>query len=425
MKTPNWIINNIGLLVLAIILALVIWITAQYTNDPNEERTTRPLDLEITGLDPDFIITNDYPQDIRITLRAPSSIWEQLEENPKLIQPYLDLSTAKEGLNKNLKVKSIFNENIESVIQIVRTDPEKVDIELDKYVTEQFPIEPIVSGELPLGYEKGEFKLEPEEVSISGPKSAVDQVDRVQITLDIAGRIENVNSSIPVNVFNSKGENVDGISITPSDSTVTIPISLLGGFKNVVVRVNTTGQIADGYRLTNVSVTPPTITIFSEDPRVVEDLPGFVDTLPVDLTGLVDDSEFSAGLRLPDGVTPVRDLKVLVQLSIAAIEGSKTFSVPVQTRGLSPELSAVFSPELVDVIVAGPLNILETLTADDILVVLDLEGQPPGEYQRTPNVEIVSDLVRAQTTIPETVEVIIETAPAPDISATATITPSP
>ncbi len=425
MKTPNWIINNIGLLVLAIILALVIWITAQYTNDPNEERTTKPLDLEITGLDPDFIITNDYPQDIRITLRAPSSIWEQLEENPKLIQPYIDLSTAKEGLNKNLKVKSIFNENIESVIQIVRTDPEKVDIELDKYVSEQFPIEAIVSGELPLGYERGEFKLEPEEVTISGPKSAVDQVDRVQITLDIAGRIENVNSSIPVNVLNSEGENVDGISITPSDSTVTIPISLLGGFKNVVVRVNTTGQIADGYRLTNVSVTPPTITIFSEDPRVVEDLPGFIDTLPVDLTGLVDDSEFSAGLRLPDGVTPVRDLKVLVQLSIAAIEGSKTFSVPVQTRGLSPELSAVFSPELVDVIVAGPLNILENLTADDILVVLDLEGQPPGEYQRTPIVEIVSDLVRAQTTIPETVEVIIETAPAPDISATATITPSP
>ena len=145
----------------------------------------------------------------------------------------------------------------------------------------------------------------------------------------------------------------------------------------------------------------------------------------MDLSGLVDDSEFSIGLRLPEGITPVRDPKVLVQVSIAAMEGSETFSVPIEIRGLSPELSATFSPELVEVIVAGPLNILETLTADDIKVVLDLEGQPPGEYQRAPKVEIISDLVRASTTIPETVEVIIETAPTPELTATVTITPSP
>jgi YbbR domain-containing protein len=425
MKTLNWLLNNIGLLILAILLALIIWITAQYTNDPNEERTTRPIKLEFTGLDPDFIITNEYPQDVRITLRAPSSIWEQLEENQKLIQPYIDLSFAEEGLNKNLKVKAIIDENIESVIQIVKTEPEKVEIELDTHVSKQFPIEAIVSGELPLGYEKGELELDPEEVIISGPKSIVNQVDRVQINLDIAGRTENLLSSVPVNVLNTAGENVDEISVTPLNTTANIPISLLGGFKNVVVKVNTTGQIADGHRLTNVSVTPPTITVFSENPQMVEDLPGFVETLPVDLSGLVDDSEFSAGLRLPEGVTPVRDPKVLVQVSVAAIEGSETFSVPVQVSGLSPDLSATFSPEFVEVIVAGPLNILETLSVEDILVVLDLEGQPPGEYQRAPKVEIVSDLVRAQTTIPETIEVIIEPAPTPDMTATVTITPTP
>ncbi|MFN2158706.1 MAG: YbbR-like domain-containing protein [Anaerolineales bacterium] len=425
MKTLNWLLNNIGLLVLAIFLALIIWITAQYTNDPNEERTTRPLKLEKTGLAPGYIITNDYSQDARITLRAPSSIWEQIENDPKLLQPFIDLSTAKEGINKNIKVDLTIDEDIESVIKVVKIDPENVEIVLDESIKEQFPIEAIVSGELPLGYEKGELTLEPEVVTISGPKSALNQIDRVQVNLDISGRTENINSSLPLNVLNPEGGNVDEISLSPPETTAILPISLLGGFKNVVVKVNTTGQIAEGYRLTNVSVTPPTITVFSEDPRMVEDLPGFVDTQPVDLSGLIDDSEFSIGLRLPEGITPVRDPKVLVQVSIAAMEGSETFSVPIEIRGLSPELSATFSPELVEVIVAGPLNILETLTADDIKVVLDLEGQPPGEYQRAPKVEIISDLVRASTTIPETVEVIIETAPTPELTATVTITPSP
>jgi YbbR domain-containing protein len=425
MKTLNWLLNNIGLLVLAIFLALIIWITAQYTNDPNEERTTRPLKLEKTGLAPGYIITNDYSQDARITLRAPSSIWEQIENDPKLLQPFIDLSTAKEGINKNIKVDLTIDEDIESVIKVVKIDPENVEIVLDESIKEQFPIEAIVSGELPLGYEKGELTLEPEVVTISGPKSALNQIDRVQVNLDISGRTENINSSLPLNVLNPEGGNVDEISLSPPETTAILPISLLGGFKNVVVKVNTTGQIAEGYRLTNVSVTPPTITVFSEDPRMVEDLPGFVDTQPVDLSGLIDDSEFSIGLRLPEGVTPVRDPEVLVQISIAAMEGSETFSVPIEIRGLSPELSATFSPELVEVIVAGPLNILETLTADDIKVVLDLEGQPPGEYQRAPKVEIISDLVRASTTIPETVEVIIETAPTPELTATVTITPSP
>jgi YbbR domain-containing protein len=425
MKTLNWLLNNIGLLVLAIFLALIIWITAQYTNDPNEERTTRPLKLEKTGLAPGYIITNDYSQDARITLRAPSSIWEQIENDPKLLQPFIDLSTAKEGINKNIKVDLTIDEDIESVIKVVKIDPENVEIVLDESIKEQFPIEAIVSGELPLGYEKGELTLEPEVVTISGPKSALNQIDRVQVNLDISGRTENINSSLPLNVLNPEGGNVDEISLSPPETTAILPISLLGGFKNVVVKVNTTGQIAEGYRLTNVSVTPPTITVFSEDPRMVEDLPGFVDTQPVDLSGLIDDSEFSIGLRLPEGITPVRDPKVLVQVSIAAMEGSETFSVPIEIRGLSPELSATFSPELVEVIVAGPLNILETLTADDIKVVLDLEGQPPGEYQRAPKVEIISDLVRASTTIPETVEVIIEAAPTPELTATVTITPSP
>ena len=270
--------------------------------------------------------------------------------------------------------------------------------------------------------------LNPEQVTITGPLSNIIQLKTVQINYDISGVSETQNSSLPVEVLDENGDTINGISISPEETTFNLPISLLGGFKNVVVKVDTTGQIADGYRLTNVSVSPPTITVFSEDPRILDRIPGFVETLSVDLMNLSDDSESSVGLKLPEGVTAVRNPEVLVQISIAAIESSETFSVPVQIIGLSPDATASISPELVDVIIAGPINILDSLNTEDVRVFLDLEGLPSGSiYQRVPAVDLIPDQLRVQTTLPETIEVEILQAPTATPSGTQVIpaTPSP
>jgi len=425
--TPlNWIVKNIGLLILSLIIGMVIWFTAQYTIDPNEENTTRPINLEIHGKDPNYIIVNEFPQDVRVTLQAPRSIWNQINENPKLIQPLIDLSELGPGIH-TLKIKPNIDRDI-SPIQFVSIDPDEVQIELEELITKQFPIDPKFTGDPQLGYEQGELTLKPEIVTITGPLSNVNQVNSVQINYDISGVSETQNMSLPVEVLDENGDSINGISVTPEETNINLPISLLGGFKNVVVKVDTTGQIADGYRLTNVSVSPPTITVFSEDPRILDRIPGFVETLSVDLTNLSDDSESSVGLKLPEGVTAVRNPEVLVQISIAAIESSETFSVPVQIIGLSPDATASISPELVDVIIAGPINILDSLNTEDVRVFLDLEGLPSGSiYQRVPAVDLIPDQLRVQTTLPETIEVEILQAPTATPSGTQVIpaTPSP
>ena len=37
------------------------------------------------------------------------------------------------------------------------------------------------------------------------------------------------------------------------------------------------GYVADGYKLTNITVSPPTVTVFSSDPTLVNELPGYVE----------------------------------------------------------------------------------------------------------------------------------------------------
>ena len=178
--------------------------------------------------------------------------------------------------------------------------------------------------------------------------------------------------------------------------------------------------------------------MFSEDPDLINDYPGFVETMPVDLEGLTEDAAISVDLNLPEGLTTVREPNVLVQISLAEIEGNLTLTLPVEIANLSPELGATIFPEAVDVIIAGPLFVLEQLSSDNFQAVIDVSGLPPGIYQREVVVEKVPDQVRIQTTIPETVEVTIVIAPTvsvtpivsttailPAIDRTATIPPKP
>ncbi len=411
----KWLGRNLGTILLALILSLVVWISAVVTADPNEERVLQPLDIEIVGLAPDLLILGDTPDEVRITLRAPRSIWAQLERDPSLITAWIDLSGYGPG-TYDVQVETRVDI---SPVRYEQIDPQEVEIVLERLVSNVFPIDLQISGELPVGYTMGEAVIEPEEVKVSGPESLVQRVVMTRVDLDISGAIATIERTTAVKALDVNGNPVSNVSLSPKNVLIKQPVDLQGGFKNVAVKVTTTGQVANGYRLTNISISPPTVTLFSDNPVVLDNMPGFVETLPVDLTGLDDDMEINVGLNLPQGIGLVRDPRVLVQVSVAAIEGSLTLSVPVEVTGLVPELQAMISPITVDIIVAGPLNVLDSLSPADFLVILDLTDLPVGVYQRTPEIELFPGEVRIQTILPETVEVTIELAP----TATPQLTP--
>ena len=96
--------------------------------------------------------------------------------------------------------------------------------------------------------------------------------------------------------------------------------------------------------MTNIFVTPIGVVVFSSDPELVNNLPGYIETQPVDLTGKEDDFETLVDLNLPAGISVVGDSKVLVQVSIATVESSLAISLPVEVIGLSPGLTASVTP---------------------------------------------------------------------------------
>jgi len=195
----------------------------------------------------------------------------------------------------------------------------------------------------------------------------------------------------------------------------------------MVVKVVTVGRVAGGYKMTNVSVSPPNVVVFSTDPQVVNNLPSFIETEPLDITGADDDMEALVSLVLPEGVSVVGDDKVLVQVNIAAIEGSITMTLPVTVIGLLPTYSADVSPDSVDAILSGPIPDLDAITPTDIRAVADVSGLGLGTHQVEVVVDLVLEGVRAETVLPAVVEVNVRLTMTPTatmiISPTLTVTP--
>jgi YbbR domain-containing protein len=290
-------------------------------------------------------------------------------------------------------------------------------------ITKTLPINTEIRGEPALGYQAENPQWSVDETVISGRSSLVRQVEYVDASLDITGATDTIEQSSVLVPRDEEGKFVQGVDLDPERVTVIQPITLKGGYRNIVVKVVTIGQVADGYRQTHITVTPPNIMLFSADPALLDQLPGYVETETLDITNAVDDIETVLTLNLPEGISVIGDNYVLVMVGVAAIEGSVKVAKDVEIIGLLPGLDAQVAPAQVDIIIAGPIPDLENITPVDVRVVVDLTGLDAGAYQLQPIVEILPESIYLQSISPESVEVIINELPTPTIVPTPT--PSP
>jgi YbbR domain-containing protein len=177
--------------------------------------------------------------------------------------------------------------------------------------------------------------------------------------------------------------------------------------------------VAGGYRLTEISVFPPVVTVFAADPELVSALPGVVETQPLDLQSARQDISARVALNLPAGISVVGEQTVLVEAGVSPIESSVTLSgEKIEVVNLADGLAAQVSPATLDVIVSGPLPILDTLTRQDVRVTVDLNELAAGTYQLAVKVDVLIADVVVESILPNTVEVVISTAEPPAVTPT-------
>ena len=413
----RWLASNIRTFLLALVLGASVWLSAVTGADPDDVRPfPRPVPLEVIGQDPSLILTSEIPPTIEVTLRAPRSVWELLIAQENSVHGILDITGLSAGEHTQVIQIRIGARPAKTVL----VTPETVTFTLEPLSTQSLPVDIIISGKPAVGYQAGDATIEPTQIAISGPESIVKQAARARVQVNLDDVRESIDEAFDVQVLDDKNTILNGVSINPQSARVMIPISPQSGYRDLAVKVVVNGQVAAGYRLENISVFPPVITVFAKDPELVNELPGVVETQALDLQDAKENISTRLALTLPESITIVGTKTVQVQVAISPIQTSLTLlDQPIKIIGLPDGFESHISPETVDVIISGPLPVLDALTAQDITVSVDVTGLDLGTHQLEPKVEVFVENVLEGSILPGTVEVVLS------ILSTPTPIPSP
>lgn len=369
-------------LLTALLVAIAVWIMAVTSTDPSLEKPyPNPVPIEIVGQASNTVINSDLSENVSLTLRAPTSIWNSLLAEKAPVRAFVDLS----GLAVGAHTVPIQIQIGIKPVEVLSLSPRSVAIEIEPLKTQTMDIRVIYQGSLPVGFQSQEPVLSQTTASVSGAESLANKVTEVRAVVKLTDVKTNINQLVTLIPVNANGQTVTGVTVSPEKVEYTQAVAERGGYRNMVVKVVTTGQVTEGYKLTSVSVFPPTVTVFAVDALIVDALPAYVETLPIDLTNKNSDFEQRIGLNLPTGVQTLETEMVTVKVGIAPIESSLSLlDVVVEATGLTLSKTAIIEPAKVNIVISGPLIVLQALKASDVRVLIDLTGMEKGKYTVEP-----------------------------------------
>lgn len=404
----HWLRTNLGSVILALVLSVTVWVAATLEGNPFIEADYRsPIEIDLAGLDPDHIITNDYTRTTRVRLRAQEETWASISADDIVVTA--DLSGLEPGTHQvGLDVQVLVPQ-----VRLISATPAQIRIDIEQRGERELPIRLDVDGQPSVGYSANEPELTPEVVTVRGPLSYVDLVAEVQANVSVEGKRDSFRGEVALLALDSEGNRVDDVTISPATVYVTVPISQVEGYKYVSIIPRTTGRPAAGYYVSNVAVTPSQI-VLQGPPDVLNNMQPYIET-NIDVTGLTDDVIVEVTLNLPPGVIPIDQEPIEALVSIAAQPGSRAVVARVRTIGLEEGLAVELAPEEIEVILSGPLPVLDALDVNrDITVTLDLTNLTIGTYQVEPKVEVRQGEIVIESFFPAVIEVsIIRATPTP------------
>ncbi len=424
------IAEQLGTLLLSVLLGLIVWLIAINQENPLiQKEFPERIPITVRNTPPDLQPLQDLTKEtVRLVVQAPKSSWDGLSASS--FTAYINLSGLSQGVQvMNVKVDVPFDPKV----KIVEIQPSQLQIQLDRVVDKSVPVKVDIMDSTAFGYDWQPPVVDPITATVRGPETQVNQVAAAKAEVYLRNAKSQVERTQPIIPQNSQGQPVQRVDISPPVAHVVVPVEQWPGRKEVAVRVNLVGQPAAGYRLSTVRVNPSTVVLLGNS-DVLAQVPGFIETQPVTLTNATSDLQQRLQLIVPEDVTVLEGNTVDVTATIAPIEGGTTVRQRPIIQGLGAGLEATVTLETVDVILSGPLPLLESLGPDDIFVILDLSGLLPGNHIVVPRV-VVPNGIHAEGVLPESIEVVIialptatptstSVAPTATVSITATVAPT-
>lgn len=414
-KIKDKLMHNLGLKIMAVLCAVLLWMFSMDINDPVAERSYSNVQVQfvntgtLTARDKTYTVL-DNTDVVQVRIKAPSSVRDEISREN--ITARADFSKMTDDYRVPIEV-SVDDSSLESRIESVTTNKDYVVLEVEDRISEQLGLEVIQNGSLPSGYATGKVSTETNTISISGPESAVTPVKRAVVEVSLDDVTSDINMQTQIKLLDEDGNEISNSNIKKSIETVKVTVPILRT-KEVPVSYEVTGTPADGYLLTgNVTCTPSVVLIAGKESALADiaeiEIPAseldVTDaeesfTKTVDITKYLPssvslgDSSFDGNVTLTVEIEAIRRKNVAITESAIQVlnipEGWLAEIVPDQSlrvtlRGLQRYLDGVNEAVLTPHV--------------DVSTLADAEGNyVPGEQEIVVNL-LVPDNVQQEATL--------------------------
>ena len=400
-KSPlSRITANIGIKLLSVVIAILIWYFAVYSDDPvTTVSFTVHIDVEnesyIQNGKQVYYIDDEY-KTVTVYVKGNQSKVKNLTENSITVTADLTQIVDLERDPVMVPLTATCKGFDSSAITLSRTT---IPIEIEEISSKDLPITVLTGETTPAkDYEIGSMKPNPETITVNGPESVISQIDSVVAYIDVT----NMSGS---GVKTANLVYIDKEQNTISEETINDDITVEGGVTNVVVNVelwrkqsgvtfnvNYSGTPAEGYQVYSITTSPDEVTLAGNTDALTElaqnentiTIPAEwinVDGKTSDFTQTCDITEL-----LPENMKIASSMNDTIDVTVKILPTeSKEITYDVDkiiALNLAQDETILYTNPTISLRIKSTGGDLAALTEDNIKVELELSGLVEGEHSK-------------------------------------------
>ena len=398
------ITDNIPLKIMSVAVAVVLWLIVVNIDNPIGTNYYTINDVEL--INKEYVESSDtigkmcMPEQNQYSIKIAITASKKIRDKIKVtdISAVADLQQAVSLDTNPVMVPITVTCSVPGVSSNdIKVTPQNLSVNLDEKETQEFVVN-VSRGDTKPGkdYEVGSLTANPEKVRITGPKTLVNKIDKVNATIELDGNTQDFTQDVNLTIIDKNQEALSDSEMNSlrieNNAKVVVTARLWKIRQGVGISASYVGTPADGYEVGSVKTVPDTISVAGS----IEGLESLAEnnnviTIPadsIDISGESKDVEKKISLNnlLPDNVKLTSDSSedVWVTVNILPV-GSKEFDIPtknIEVKNKPDDLQVTFETAQIELRIKSDTKNMDDLDAQkDIKLSIDLDGKKEGNYE--------------------------------------------
>lgn len=374
--------HNVGIKVVAFIVAALIWLTVVNMTDPEKTVVIYGVPVEITHEDAisDMEMVYEVRSDkyVNITISGKRSVVSGLG---------VDDFKATASLKELSKVNSIPIEvsarqgSKARKVTIEKQSVQTLMIEVEEIKKKNFNIQVEYSGNAAAGYVPSKYTLSKNNVSITAPNSILNSIDRVVAECELEGNSADFTNKCRLLLYDSKGNIIRTKHVTMSSRQIYVTVQI-DKEKEVPIEIGDIGNPAKGYEIKSTILSLDKVRLVGDDEsldrieRILLDKDIDISKAKEKYTKTIDLKKY-----IPTGVVIYGESMVKIEIEISKM-ATKNFHIKssdIEIRNQGDNNVQIVGE--VKVTLQGENEVLSQISLKDIEASIDVDKLDKGKHQ--------------------------------------------